>query len=132
MNYLLDTNICIYLIKQKPPQLLQRFLSFQPEEIGLSAISVAELSFGVQKSAFPEKNHAALELFLQPLEIVAFDDAAAMRYGRIRQQLQARRQPIGAFDMLIAAQAVSLNVTLVTNNVREFERVPGLMVENWV
>lgn len=132
MKYLLDTNICIYIIKQKPVQVLNRFLSFQPGEIGISAITVAELSFGVQKSAFPEKNQNALEMFLQPLEMIDFDCGAAFAYGRIRQHLQAGGQLIGALDMLIAAQAVSLNVALVTTNLGEFERVPELVVENWV
>ncbi|MCP4357012.1 MAG: type II toxin-antitoxin system VapC family toxin [Chloroflexi bacterium] len=131
MNYLLDTNICIYIIKRKPANVLNKFTSFQIDEIGISAIVVAELTFGVQKSAYPERNQLALEHFLQPFEIINFDYKAASSYGIIRQQLQSIGRPIGPLDMLIAAQALSLKVTLVTNNVREFDRVQGLTVENW-
>lgn len=132
MKYLLDTNICIYIIKRKPAHLLNKFISFQVGEIGVPTITVAELTFGVQKSIYPKRNLQALEQFLQPLVIVDFDYKAALAYGILRQQLQARGHPIGPLDMLIAAQALSQNVPIVTNNVREFERIEGLSVENWV
>ena len=131
MQYLLDTNICIYIIKRRPPEVLQRFLAHDPGDIGISAITVAELSYGVRKSQRPEQNQAALEQFLLPLEIVDFDHAAAHQYGQIRAHLERQGLPIGSLDFLIAAQALSLGVVLVTNNEKEFVRVPELQVENW-
>lgn len=132
MKYLLDTNICIYLIKEKPPQVLQRFRTYSVDDIGISAITVAEMSFGVQKSQRPEQNRRALEQFLIPLTILDFDYQAAMVYGGIRTALESRGTPIGALDLLIAAQAISQAITLITNNTAEFERIPALYVENWV
>ena len=132
MICLLDTNICIYLIKQKPPQILAKFNRYTLDDLGISAISVAELQYGVQKSRFPAQNQAALEQFLLPLNIVDFDYAAAIAYGRIRAQLEAQGTPIGAMDMLIAAQALSANLTIITNNTREFSRIPSLRVLNWL
>jgi tRNA(fMet)-specific endonuclease VapC len=131
MQYLLDTNICIYLIKQKPPKVLARFQTLALSDIGLSSITVAELEYGVCKSQQPEKNRAALMQFLIPLEIVAFDQTAATLYGSIRSDLERRGLVIGSMDMLIAAQALSLGGTLVTNNVREFSRIANLSLENW-
>jgi len=132
MKYLLDTNICIYLIKQKPRQVLQKFEAHAVGDIGVSAITVAELEFGAQKSQYPLQNQRALEQFLIPLAIADFDYNAAVVYGRLRAELQAQGTPIGSLDMLIAAQAVSLEVVLITNNEREFVRVPRLKVANWV
>jgi len=132
MNYLLDTNICIYIIKKKPIAVLERFQSLSLGEVGISSITLAELQYGVEKSANREKNLRALQQFLIPLEIVDFDYDASIIYGQIRSQLEQAGQPIGPLDMLIAAHSKSLNITLVTNNKREFMRVPGLKVENWV
>lgn len=132
MRYLLDTNICIYLIKKKPPEVLQKFNAYSVGEIGISSITVAELQFGVQKSRYLEQNQRALEQFLIPLTIADFDYQAAIAYGAIRATLEAQGTPIGSLDTLIAAHASSLNVTLVTNNTREFSRVPGLEIVNWV
>ena len=132
MKFLLDTNICIYLIKQKPQEVIQRFNTHQVGDLGISSITVAELEFGVQKSQFPQKNQQALEQFLIPLNIVNFDRAAAIIYGDLRATLEKQRTPIGSFDTLIAAHALSLNVTLVTNNLKEFDRVPNLKLDNWV
>lgn len=132
MKCLLDTNICIYLIKKKPLDVLQKFNAYQVGEIGLSAITVSELQFGVQKSRYPTRNQGALEQFLTPLTIVDFDRDAAIAYGQLRAELERRGQPIGSLDMLIAAHALSLDVILVTNNTREFSRVPKLKVTNWV
>jgi tRNA(fMet)-specific endonuclease VapC len=131
MRVLLDTNICIYVIKKKPPAVLKRFRTFQINDLGLSSITLAELEFGVHNSRYPEKNLEALHRFLSPLEIVPFDDRAAIEYGKIRAHLQQREVVIGAMDMLIAAQAKSLGVPLATNNLKEFKRVPGLVLENW-
>lgn len=132
MKFLLDTNICIYIIKRKPLEVLQKFNTYQVGEIGLSAITVAELEFGVQKSQFPSKNQQALTQFLLPLQIVDFDHAAAVIYGNVRAMLAKGGTPIGSLDTLIAAHALSLQVTLITNNVKEFSRVPSLKLDNWV
>jgi tRNA(fMet)-specific endonuclease VapC len=131
MNYLLDTNICILLIRQKSPSALARLLRHTITEIGLSVVTVAELQYGVQKSSQPMQNQQALDQFLLPLTILPFDELAAVAYGRIRTDLEAQGLPIGALDTLIAAQAVSRSLTLVTNNVREFARVAGLAIEDW-
>lgn len=132
MRYLLDTNICIYLIKKKPQNVLQKFEAQPPGEIGISAITIAELQFGVHKSHYPAQNQRALEQFLIPLVIIEFDYLAAAAYGQIRALLERQGTPIGSLDMLIAAQALSLDVTLITNNTREFSRIPNLKVANWV
>ncbi len=132
MKVLLDTNICIYLIKQKPAEVLQKFVTYNVGDVGVSSITVAELQYGAQKSQRPAGNEHALEQFVAPLMILDFDYEAAKTYGRIRAVLERQGTPIGALDMLIAAHALSLDVTLVTNNEREFARVPGLTIDNWV
>ena len=131
MNVMLDTNICIYLIKQAPPALIERFRTFPVGDIGISVITLAELEYGASKSTQPRRNLEALEQFIAPLEVAMFDRQAAVAYGRIRAVLEKKGRPIGAMDLLIAAQALSLGVRLVTNNEREFRRVPDLRVENW-
>jgi tRNA(fMet)-specific endonuclease VapC len=131
MKILLDTDICIYLIKNKSEGVRKHFTSLHPGDVGISSITVAELCYGVDKSQARVKNAAALEAFLLPLEIVPFDEAAAVKYGGIRAALEKKGTPIGPLDMLIAAQAASLGVALATNNAREFKRVPGLKCVNW-
>jgi len=131
MNYLLDTNICVLLIRQKSPQVLTKLTSHPITDIGISAITVAELQYGVRKSSRPAQNQAALDQFLLPLTIISFDDDAARAYGQIRGNLESQELSIGALDTLIAAQAVHYNLVLVTNNVREFARVPDLAIEDW-
>jgi tRNA(fMet)-specific endonuclease VapC len=131
MNYLLDTSICVLLIRQKSAQVLAKLTSHSITDIGISAITVAELQYGVQKSSQPTLNQQALDQFLLPLSIIPFDENDAIVYGQIRANLEARGLPIGALDTLIAAQAVQYNLILVTNNVGEFGRVPGLAVEDW-
>ena len=131
MRYLLDTNICIYLIKHKPLQVIEKFNACSVGEIGVSSITVGELWYGVAKSAHRQANRHALEQFLLPLIVTEFDEGASEVYGEIRATLEQQGQPIGALDTLIAAHAVSMGVVLVTNNEREFSRVPELMVENW-
>jgi tRNA(fMet)-specific endonuclease VapC len=131
MMFLLDTNICILLIRQKSTQVLATLTSYAITDIGISAITVAELQYGVQRSTKQPQNQQALDQFLLPLTILPFDDGTALQYGRIRAYLEAQGLPIGALDTLIAAQAVQHNLTLVTNNIREFSRVPGLAVEDW-
>ena len=131
MNYMLDTNICIYIIKQKPQNVIKRFRQAEVSEIGVSSITLSELEYGVMKSATPEKNKLALAQFIAPLEIPAYDDAAAQHYGEIRAYLERQGTPIGSLDMLIAAHALSLNSILITNNETEFKRVSNLNIENW-
>ena len=130
MRFMLDTNICIYAIKNRPPAVLAALRAHESSGIGLSSISVAELYFGVHKSG-SAKNLLALEHFLEPLEIADFDIAAAEAYGRLRQLLESGGTPIGPLDTQIAAHALARHVVLVTNNTREFARVPGLVLENW-
>ena len=132
MKCLLDTNICIYLIKTRPDQVLRRFREYAVGEIGVSSLTVAELQYGVWKSQHREQNQRALSQFLIPLLIIDFDEQAASVYGKVRATLEAQGTPVGSLDTLIAAHALSLGVTLVTNNVREFSRVPELKLENWV
>lgn len=132
MKVMLDTNICIYIIKQSPYSVLQRFSSFQVGDIGISTITLAELEYGAERSAQPKKNREALEEFISALEVAPFDRQATEAYGRIRATLESKGRPIGAMDLLIAAHALSLGVQLVTNNEREFKQVPGLRVTNWV
>ena len=132
MRYMLDTNICAYIIKKKPANVLENLRTKMREGISISTITLAELEFGVQNSAYKEKNTVALNQFLSILKILPFDDEAAVEYGEICAELRHRGTPIGQMDMLIAAHAKSSELILVTNNVREFERVEGLKIENWV
>lgn len=131
MKLMLDTNICIYIIKQQPAPVLKRFLGYQVGDIGISSITLSELRYGVAKSKHREKNAKALDEFIIPLEISSFDEEAALAYGDIRATLEKAGTPIGAMDMLIAAHAVSMGVTLVTNNTHEFSRIPSLKVSDW-
>ena len=131
MKYMLNTNICIYAIKNKPEKVFSRLQNILPEELCISAITLAELMHGVEKSAYPSKNYTALLKFISILTVLAFDDDAAQEYGKICAYLQKQGTPIGTMDMLIAGHARSLNLILVTNNVREFQRVPNLKIENW-
>ena len=131
MKYMLDTNICIYVIRQKPAAVVQKFLEHDPNEICVSAITHAELMYGVEKSQFPERNLTALTLFLSSISVLEFDLKAAMAYGKIRAGLERNGTPVGAMDMLIAAHAQSEGITLVTNNTREFSRINDLQIENW-
>jgi tRNA(fMet)-specific endonuclease VapC len=127
-----DDTVRIYIIKKKPPQVLKRFSDYSFSEIGISSITLSELEYGVEKSAHPDRNREALLGFVSPLEIAPYDDLAATHYGRIRAQLERAGYPIGAMDLLIAAHARSMAVPLVTNNLREFGRIKGLTVENWL
>ncbi len=131
-RFLLDTNICIYIIKKRPAHIVKKFHKFMPGDIAISSVSVAELYFGVFNSQHVEKNLAALQNFLMPLEILAFDENAAMHYGQIRSMLQIHGTPIGSLDLMIAAHARSISAPVVTNNTKEFNRVPELKVENWL
>lgn len=132
MRYLLDTNICISLIRKHPQKAFARFRSLSVGDVGISAITYAELAYGVAQSSDPSRNRMALSEFLAPLEILDFQAQAAPLYGTLRASLVRAGKMIGPLDLLIAAHALSLGVTLVTNNVKGFSRVADLKVENWV
>jgi len=131
LKILLDTDICIYTINHRTPETLGRLRRFNAGDVGISAVTYAELRFGIENSAQPVRNLEVLERFVLPLEILAFDADAAKHYGQIRAALKRAGTPIGGNDLLIAAHALSLGAALVTNNVREFKRVSGLRVDQW-
>ena len=131
MRYMLDTNICIYVIKHKPETVFQKLQNTNPEDVCISSVTYAELVHGVEKSAAVEKNRLALSMLLANMEILDFDVDAADCYGKIRAVLEKKGTPIGPLDMMIAAHAQSLGYTVVTNNVKEFSRVSALRIENW-
>lgn len=128
---LLDTNTCIYIINAKPPSVLERFRQYRMGDIGLCSVVAAELAFGVAKSD-SERNRQALEMFLAPLIILPFDTAAVWIYGDLRANLERRGTPIGSLDTMIAAHALSQQALLISNNTREFSKVPDLQLDNWV
>ena len=128
---MLDTNICIYAIKNKPPKVFAELQKHDPSEICISSVTYAELVYGVEKSAAVDKNRLALAMLLADIPILGFDAEAADEYGAIRAHLERNGSPIGPLDMMIAGHARACGCTLVTNNVREFERVPDLLIENW-
>ncbi len=131
MIYLLDTNICIYLIKKKPESVLKKLTQKRISDIGVSSITLSELEYGVEKSSQRERNKLALAEFMAPLTVFPYDDRVAPTYGQIRAFLEKKGRSIVPLDMLIGAHALSLQAVLVTNNDREFKRVPYLKVENW-
>lgn len=131
LKYLLDTNIVIYVIKQRPLQVLEIF-NRHHGRMAISSISLAELAHGAEKSSDISRNTAVVEDFVSRLAVLPYDDKAAWQYGNIRAALEKQGQPIGINDLHIAAHARSNGLTLITNNMREFERVPGLLLENWV
>ena len=132
MRYMLDTNICIYSIKHKPESVFRKLQEHDPSEICISSVTYAELVHGVEKSQAVEKNRLALVLLLANIEILDFDTLAAEAYGKIRADLEKGGTPIGPLDMMIAGHAKSLDYCIVTNNTKEFSRVRGLKLENWV
>lgn len=131
ISYLLDTNICIYIIKKMPEQVIERLRHTRISEVGVSSITLSELEYGAAKSSRPAQNKLAIVEFLAPLEILPYDDMAAQEYGKVRAYLEKQGTPIGSMDMLIAAHALSLNCILVTNNEREFRLIPTLKIQNW-
>ncbi len=131
MIYMLDTNICIYAIKNKPEKVLLRLREELDHGVCISSITLAELEYGMKHSSNPAKNEQALLRFLVPFSVLPFGPSAAAEYGEIRAYLQSQGTPIGPLDMLIAGHAKAEKMNLVTHNVREFERVPGLELENW-
>ena len=131
LRYLLDTNICIYVIKRRPESLLERF-NRNASHLAMSSITLAELMHGAEKSSDPPRSLAVVENFCSRLEVLAYGPKAAQHYGQIRAALERRGLPIGVNDLHFAAHARSEGLTLVSNNLREFERVEGLLYENWV
>ena len=131
IRYMLDTDICTYIINKKPANVAARFRKEPFGTIGISSVSASELAFGVTKSG-STKNRQALELFLSPLTVLPFDESIIWTYGSVRTEVEKSGTPIGAMDLMIAAHALSLNACLITNNVNEFQRVNRLQVENWV
>lgn len=129
--YLLDTNICIYLIKKRPQQVVMNLKKHTIEQIMISSVTVAELYYGVRKSQYQQKNEDALIQFLSSFELVPFTDEDAFLYGEIRTDLEKKGQIIGPYDLQLAAQCLSRGMTIVTNNEKEFSRVANLKVENW-
>ena len=132
MKVMLDTNTCIAIIRQKPPQALKRFSAYRVGDIGISWVTLAELEFGVAKSQHQENNQTALDEFVLPLEIASFDRETARVYGRVRAMLEKKGTPIGSLDLMIGAHALSLGVKLATNNTKEFSRIKGLTVVDWL
>lgn len=132
MKYMLDTNICIYIIKKQPEHVLEKFTKQAIGDICISAITLAELEYGVYKSTHREKNQKALTGFITPLEIMPFDEEVTPKYGYLRSHLERVGTPIGSLDQMIAAHAITLGSILVTNNKKEFQRVPSLQIEDWV
>jgi len=130
LEYMLDTNICIYVIKNRPAALRERFDQLA-EALCISTVTLAELLYGVEKSARRGQNLEAVEQFAARLDVLPFSPKAAAHFGQIRAELERVGAPCGAYDMLIAAHARSEGLTLVTNNVREFQRMPGLRIDNW-
>ncbi len=132
MNYLIDTNICIYIMNNHPPKVIEKFKKVVVGEVGISSITVSELYYGVYKSSQIDKNSQRAGEFLQPFSILPYDENASRSYGIIRNELEKKGKVIGPLDMLIAAHALSNNLILITNNVKEFKRIKSLRVENWV
>jgi tRNA(fMet)-specific endonuclease VapC len=131
-RYLLDTNICIYIKNHRPAEVLARFSKLPPGKVVMSTITYGELCFGAEKSSKPKETRQILEHLISLIPVLPLDEKVSVYYGDIRQQLQACGKPIGNNDLWIAAHALAGKLILVTNNVAEFERVPGLKVENWV
>jgi tRNA(fMet)-specific endonuclease VapC len=128
---MLDTNVCVDLLRGRGPGVLDHMRQFEIDEIAISSITLAELQYGVAKSSRPARHEVLLAEFCAPLAILPFDNVAAETYGRVRAGLERMGTPIGPLDTLIASHALSLGLTLVTNNEREYHRVTGLRVENW-
>ena len=131
MKYMLDTDTCIYVINKRPQKVFDRFKRHRVGDIGLSSIALSELQYGAQKSSNVEKNLESLNAFVTPLEILEYGEAEAQTYGEIRNKLERKGQPIGSMDLLIAAHALTLGLTLITNNRREFSKVPNLQIASW-
>ena len=131
MSFMLDTSICVDLIRQRSEPILRKLKRRRPEDLCVSAVTLNELEYGVAKSSDPDKNRLALAEFMTPITVVPYDERVAGDYGRVRAELERAGTPIGSLDMMIAAHALALGLTLVTSNEKEFQRLPGLKIENW-
>jgi len=131
MKYMLDTNICIYIIKEKPKKVISKFQTLDIGDVCISVITLAELQYGVEKNNYPERNRVALSGFLALIEILPFSEQASSEYGKIRANLERQGNIIGAYDLMIGAHALSEKLILVTNNTKEFKRISNLSLENW-
>ena len=131
MRYLLDTDICIYIAKRQPAPVFERLRRLRPGDVGMSAVTYLELSCGAWKSQRREENLRRIKGLEQLIPALPVEAQVAVAYGQLRSELERAGTPIGAYDLIIAAQALSLGLILVTNNVREFKRVPDLLLENW-
>ena len=132
MKYMLDTNVCIHIMKNKPLSVMERFRQHESSDVCISSITYAELCHRIDKSRNREQNRLALSVFLAGIQIIPFDARAAIQFGSLCTRLELAGTPIGVMDTLIASHALSLGLAIVTNNTREFSRVPGLSVEDWV
>ena len=132
MKYMLDTNVCIHIMKNKPLSVMERFRQHESSDVCISSITYAELCHGIDKSRNREQNRLALSVFLAGIQIIPFDARAAIQFGSLCKRLELAGTPIGVMDTLIASHALSLGLTVVTNNTRDFSRVPELPVEDWV
>lgn len=129
---MLDTNICIYIIKKRPPTVLECFNQISSQEICISIITLTELQYGVDKSAFKQLNQSIIDNFVSRLQVLSWDRLAVKYYGQIRANLDKKGTPMGLMDFMIASHCLSLNYTLITNNIKEFKRISELKIENWV
>jgi tRNA(fMet)-specific endonuclease VapC len=132
MHFLIDTNICIYIMNNHPPEVTRRFKNTEVGDVGVSSITISELQYGISKSKREKENQQRLDEFLIPFEILPYDEIASICYGEIRAKLEERGVVIGPLDLLIAAQALSRELVLITNNEKEFKRIQSLKVEDWV
>lgn len=132
MKYLLDTDTCIFLMKSVSARAVRKFTSLEAGDVGVSVATVCELQYGVDKSMKARENQAVLDGFLTDLEVLPLNSGACAHYGKLRAGLERKGRPIGAMDLLIASHALDLSAILVTNNGKEFSRVPGLKTENWI
>ncbi len=130
--YMLDTDTCSYIIRERPASVLEHFRQLAMEQICISVVTYAELLYGVERSSSKRINRPIVDDFVRHLDVIAWDESAAEQYGKIRADLEAKGKPIGAMDMMIAAHAKSINAVLITNNQRHFARIKRLKIENWV
>lgn len=130
--FMLDTNICIYIIKKRPESILKKFKKYKNQNVYISVITLAELQYGVERSSSKKFNQKIINDFISHLFVVPWDKESAVQYGKLRNTLNEKGTPVGNMDLMIASHALSLDFNLVTNNVKEFKRVPNLKYENWV
>ncbi len=131
MKYMLDTNLCIDIMRERSPSALEKLQAVHPRDVCVSSVTLSELEYGACRSSNPAKNRLLIAEFMTPIDIAPYDDTCALYYGRVRSELESQGRRIGPLDTMIAAHALALDAILVTDNEREFRRVPGLNIENW-